>query len=178
MDIYEDFDFSSPLSLADALDRLRKYPSNPGDGTFYGQVNGNHFKVSHDAGRAKDTSDDPHVSGYILAEGTGCRIFARAQAPEAQEYNAKFGLGALIACVLLIAYVFYDDNGRSGLNTPLDWMRLPQILIQLAILIGMPVAGWRYIKKFRKQGKYELMARFMDFMDAGYKIEAASDKGA
>ncbi len=178
MDLYEDFDFSSPLSVADALDRLRKHPSNPGDGTFYGQVNGNHFKVNHDAGRARDTSDDPHVSGYILAEGSGCRIFARAQVPEAQEYDAKFGLGALIACVLLIAYVFYDDNDSSGWSHPFNWMRLPQIIIQLAILIGMPVAGWRYIKKFRKQGKYELIARFTDYMEGGYKIENGRDKDA
>lgn len=75
MDHYEDFEFSSPLSAGDALKRLGQYKINPGNGTFYGEVKGNYFTLSHDAGSKKV---NPQLSGYILAEGAGCRIFANA----------------------------------------------------------------------------------------------------
>jgi len=66
MKSYEHFDFLSPLSVSVALERLKKHQVNPGDYTFYGEVNGNHFNLNQDAGRARDPSDDPKVTGYIL----------------------------------------------------------------------------------------------------------------
>ena len=163
MKTYKDFEFSSPLSVSEALNRLKKHTVNPGDETFYGEVNGNHFKLSHDAGRAIDPSDDPHVTGYILREDAGCRVFARAQVPEAQEYYAKFGLGCLIFSVLLIAYIFWDDP--ADFTEPMTWFQLPQMLLAIAPIVLMPVVGWRFIKKFNKEGKYEVIRKFIDYLD-------------
>lgn len=173
MKAYEDFDFFCPLTATAALERIREGAHHAKIGLFSGEVNGNHFNVKFDDGGNNDPYDDPVVTGYVLREGTGCRVFARAQVPPRQEYDAKFGMGAVIFMALMILYIIWDDNCPECPPDPLIWLRLPQILLSAATLIGPPLIGWRYMNWFKKSGRYEVISKFTDYMGAGMETNAA-----
>jgi len=64
MKTYEDFDFSSTLTLEESLQRLKnrtagKYAS------FSGTVAGNQFFLSHEGDDKSTYEDDPQLTGYI-----------------------------------------------------------------------------------------------------------------
>lgn len=164
MKTYEDFDFFCPLSVDEALKRIAAQTAPGPLGSFYGTVNGNHFNLQHDLGREKDPSDDPQVTGYVVKERDGCRVFARAQVPEAQVFNANYGTMALVFFFLLMLKIWWEKRGNTFAMEPIELMRLPMVLFDIMIFVAMAYSGWRYMKTFNQKGKAETIRQFKQFM--------------
>lgn len=159
MDPYEDFDFSSRLSAAQALERLKKYTASQGKGSFYGQVQGNHFNLNHDTGWA---SVAPELSGYVIAEGEGSRIFVRTHVIGTLDKYVYFILtagGSLI-------FAMVEDLGFGAFIVELIKKYGAVFWALLGIVLIGAVMGVRItMKKFRREGRFQVISRFMDYMD-------------
>lgn len=169
MNTQEDFDFSSPLPVSEALNRLHKYRGPSGRGSFYGTVEGNYFNLQHDVGRTNDHSDDPRVTGYILPEVAGCRVFARTQAPEMLENDTKVTTAYTIVLVFIfigMAYGLWEDQGKNSSDHSTNRQELTKLGFQLLLLLGTAIGGWRYLIKFKKAGKSDMISQFKKLLEA------------
>jgi hypothetical protein len=170
MKSYEDFDFASPLPPREVLTRLGRHTYNPGDGTFYGQVFGSNFKLKHDYGKPRDDSDDPEITGYVVWEGEGSRIYLRIHTPEQMYIPAKFGW--LIPLFMLTMLILFPPSLKSILNTDYDiWLVNPDVIYSLFSVIATPIIAWRYVRKFKREGKNVLISKLVEYLDAGFPEE-------
>ena len=48
--------------------------------------------------------------------------------------------------------------------------------VGMLICILAIVAGRYILKKFRKQGRFQVISKFMDYLDAGYQVDSAALK--
>lgn len=160
MDPYEDFDFSSRLTAIQALERLKRYTASQGKGSFYGQVQGNHFNLNHDTGWA---SVAPELSGYVIAEGEGSRIFVRTHVVGTLD---KYGYLILTGGGSLIYAMMQSPGIGVFIFKIIDKNRLAFWAFLGIILIGAVIVVRRTMKKFRREGRFQVISRFMDYMDA------------
>ena len=162
MKTYEDFDFYCDRSVADTLLLLAAQPAPGNLGSFYGTVAYNQFDLQHDLGAANNADDDPRVTGYVLAEGSGSRIYARVQAPESQIFSVGYGTAMLVIICLLLLLVLVGvvRNNEPFFQEPIEILQVPQMLVMLATLIAIPYTGWRYMRKFARKGRRETIQAF------------------
>lgn len=166
MKTFEDFDFPLPLSISEVLNKMATQTAPGASGSFYGTVQGNYFNLQYAPGNAKDRSDGPNVSGYVLAEPNGCRVFARVQVPESQMFNAGYGVRSLVFLSLLLLFICWDNRKNTVKKESIDWASAPQILYYLMAFVAMAYSGWRYMKTFDQKGKAETIKQFKQFLAA------------
>lgn len=180
MKTWEDFEFSSPLPPREVLKRLGRHPGNPGNGLFYGYIQGNNFNLRQDYGIPQDDSDDPLITGYVQREGEGSRIFARLHIPEMIAFKAQFGTVMLLGAMVMMWVLMPPFRGKihfDGDFFSFIWQNIPFFFHVVTLLLA-PVIGWRYMRKFNREGKNVLISKFVEYLEAGFPPEPSLSEQA
>lgn len=163
MKAQQDFEFSSPLTVQEALQRLEDQTQESGiPGSFYGSVQGNHFFLYQEAGKKNETGDDPQITGYILPLEQGCRVHVRIRVPEQAEMGARLGSFFLIVLGGILLFVRLSPQGQEETTPKEDWIRL---LFDLAILVSMAIGGLLAWKKFEDKDRPRILAQFRALLE-------------
>jgi len=153
MKFEENFDFYCPLTPEEVLSKLGQSNQDEPQGAFYGEIKSNIFMLHHRL--AKSHNNHPLVSGYILPEKTGSRVFVMIKAPYEQEFSAKFGGALLLFLFLGCAYIFWDEGGIFNANDEPHFLLIVMrtlILLLTVIILVVPVwRGWNYLRNFSQR---------------------------
>ncbi|MFN0174678.1 MAG: hypothetical protein ACKVU0_08540 [Saprospiraceae bacterium] len=172
MDGQKDYEFSSPLSLQDALQRLKKQSEGTTYGVLYGSVVGRQFFLHHNVGKFKKFSfDDPKLSGYILPEGNGCRVFVRIQVDPlgAISTYAVTIIALIIFVVLLNRSIDILKDGFPLLAFIVDFLRSNLIEFGLPSLFAF--AGFLIWKRLGKSDTPDAILQLWHLMEGGAMVE-------
>ncbi len=163
MKAQQDFEFSSPLTVQEALQRLQDQAEGHQHGSFYGSVQGNHFFLHHEAGPDQNESaDDPQISGYILPLAEGCRVHVRIRVPHHAEGNARLGSFFLIVSGAILLFIRFSPQTQEEDMSKDDWIPL---LYDFAILVSAAVGGWLAWKKFEDKDRPRILGEFRALLE-------------
>ncbi|NUO02441.1 MAG: hypothetical protein HUU01_17695 [Saprospiraceae bacterium] len=164
MKAQQDFEFSIPLTVQEALQRLQDRTKESGiPGSFYGSVQGNHFFLHQEAGAYRnETMDDPQITGYILPLAEGCRVHVRIRVPEHTEGSARFGAFALIALGGVLLLIRFSPESHEESMPQGDWI---QFLFDVAIMVSMAAGGWLAWKKFEDKDRPRILGEFRALLE-------------
>lgn len=164
MKTFEDFEFSSPLSVQEALQLLKTKTEGYTSG-FSGTVTGNQFFLSHEGESRSTTEDDPQLSGYILSESKGCRVFARIRVAEQIEVKYRFNM-FLFLFTGVVVLLSVKESSLSGMT---NWSNSPgaaKILLYLLVFGITAFGSWYLWRNHEKRGKPVIIEQFQRMLGA------------
>ena len=171
MKVQEDFEFSSELSVQEALERLKRHVAESKYGGFYGSVEGNQFALFHAVGSGSQSDGDPKLSGYIKIEGKGCRVFARTRVAAATEWNLRFGMSLFVGFIVLILVTLFTF-GKAN-ETRDTWLTLIAEVVSIAFT---GFGGLYYWRKFKNEGQHQTVWKIKNLLKAVKDEEVGIDK--
>jgi hypothetical protein len=158
----KDFEFNSPLSVQEALDRIKDHSKSSEFGGFYGQVEGNHFFLHQNVGPDVSVSyDDPQMTGYIVSANPGCRVFARARIDDKTAFKVYGGIGFLLFCFGMFKLL---GIGISSIT----WSGIGVFILstRFYIFIWAFIIALYFWRKFETKGRPDAMQQLKRLLNA------------
>ncbi|MBX2927411.1 MAG: hypothetical protein KF852_06200 [Saprospiraceae bacterium] len=119
----------------------------------------------------RNDENHPLVSGYVIPEETGSRVFVKIKGAHQQEVYAKFGGALLLFLFLGCAYISWDEGGIFNANDEphflLIVMRTLTLLLTLIILVVPVWRGWDYLRNFSQRDMPQSLQALKALLDVG-----------
>lgn len=164
------FDFYCPLLPEEVLNRLKQSDLRKPFGEFYGEVKSNIF-IMHYRLDPRDDENHPLVSGYVIPEEAGSRVFVKIKGAHVREMYAKFGGTLLFFLFLSWTYIWRDEGGFFNVNIePRFLLVLMRFLILLLIVIILIVPirrRWNYLRNFGQRDMTRSLHALKALLDVG-----------
>ncbi|MFN0033668.1 MAG: hypothetical protein ACKVUS_01290 [Saprospiraceae bacterium] len=167
----KDFEFTSPLSQQEALQRLKQHAELRRRGGFCGSVDGTQFILYHFVGPdPTHSADDPQLSGYIQPEGNGCRVFARIKLDEMTDLYLWFGIFCLVCGVIGLCATYINPKMAATALSLAGW-GWTRLILPVGQIVLMAFVGWRMWMKFAKKGMPDAINQFRCLLEEEPMVE-------